>query len=45
MKPSKRFTPNRWTELVVPAVLLLLSLALVAMLGILILSFLPLAIF
>jgi hypothetical protein len=39
--PSKRFKPNRWTEWVVPAVLLLLLLALIAtliMIGMTVLS-------
>lgn len=36
--PSKRFTPNRWTEWVVPAVLLLLLLALLVTLALIIVS-------
>lgn len=30
MRPSKRFTPGKWTEYLVPAVLALLLLALIA---------------
>jgi hypothetical protein len=30
MRPSKRFTPSRWTEYLVPAVLVFLLLALIA---------------
>jgi hypothetical protein len=39
--PSKRYTPNRWTEWVVPAVLLFLLLALIAALVMIGLSVLP----
>lgn len=42
MKPnSKRFIPNRWTELVVPAVLLLLLMVLIATIVILFVAMLP----
>jgi hypothetical protein len=37
-RPSKRFTPNRLTELVVPAALLLLLLALIATLVLIVVS-------
>jgi hypothetical protein len=39
--PSKRFTPTRWTEYLVPAVLLLLLLMLIATLVLIVLTSLP----
>jgi hypothetical protein len=42
MKPrSKRFTPTRWTEYLVPAILLLLLLMLIATLVLIVLTSLP----
>jgi hypothetical protein len=39
--PSKRFTPTRWTEYLVPAVLLLLLLMLIATLVLIVLTSMP----
>jgi ABC-type transport system involved in cytochrome bd biosynthesis fused ATPase/permease subunit len=42
MKPrSKRFTPTRWTEYLVPAILLLLLLMLIATLALIVLTNMP----
>jgi hypothetical protein len=42
MKPcSKRFTPTRWTEYLVPIALLLLLLMLIATLVLIVLNLLP----
>jgi hypothetical protein len=41
--PSKRFAPSRWTEVVVPAVLLILLFLLIATLVMILVAVLPLA--
>lgn len=41
--PSKRFTPSRWTEVVVPAVLLILLFLLIATLVMILVAVLPVA--